>query len=146
MIKRCLKHGVWNCGSTCRYICYIDWTSHTYVGPKITINVACTSLKHLENTAENDPRKEKTLLKEKVVILQLSKSHLFGKNLITYNWNLTVSKAFLRKVMAKTIPCRKIPCTAKWSNGDQNKNIRFQDNAFASARKFHYAGSASNGK
>ena len=31
------------------------------------------------NTAENDPRKEKTLLKEKVVILQLSKSHLFGK-------------------------------------------------------------------
>lgn len=34
----------------------------------------------------------------------------------------------------------------KSSNRDQNKNIQFQNKASASARKYHDAGSASNGK
>ena len=36
--------------------------------------------------------------------------------------------------------------TAKSSNRDQNRNFRFQNNAGATTRKFHHAGSASNGK
>ena len=35
---------------------------------------------------------------------------------------------------------------AKSSNRDHKKHVRFQINASASARKFHHAGSASNGK
>ena len=35
--------------------CYIDRTNHTSIGLSITINLVCTSLKHVENIAERSP-------------------------------------------------------------------------------------------
>ena len=55
--ERYLKRVIWSCRSTCRHICYIDWSSHTSVGPSIIINLVYTLLKHFENTAERPPVK-----------------------------------------------------------------------------------------
>ena len=115
-------------------------------------------------TLLKDHRKAKTLLKEKTVLLQEDEGNLFGKKFRSHIIEIERSKKKSLEVFKvnneKNTPFRKGPLpyqnrpqgggryyyTAKSSNRDQNKNVRFQNNTSASARKFHHAGSASNGK
>ena len=85
-----------------------------------SLSISYTRHLNFLKTLLKDPRKAKTLLKEKTALLQESESQLFGKKFCSY--------------------------TTKSSNRDQNKNIPFQNNASTSARKSNHAGSASNGK
>ena len=112
-----------------------------------------------------DPRKVKTLLKEKSALLQEDECHLFGKNFRSHIIEIERSKKksledFKGNNEGNT-PFRKDPLpyqnrpqsggryyyTAEPSNQDQNKNVRFKKkNTRKTARKFPHAGSASNGK
>ena len=111
-----------------------------------------------------DPRKAKTLLKENTALLQEDEGHLFGKKFRLHIIEIKRSKKKSLKVFIgdndKNTPLPKghLPYqnrpqggaryyyTAKSSNRDQIKSIRFQNNVGASSRKFHHAGSGSNGK
>ena len=115
-------------------------------------------------TLLKDPRKAKTLLKEKTALLQEDEGHLFGKTFRSHIIEIESSKKKYLEVFKgnneKNTPFRKGPLlyqnrpqgggrycyAAKSSNRDQNKNVRFQNNASVNTRKFHHAGSASNGK
>ena len=111
-----------------------------------------------------DPCKAKTLLKEKTTLLQEDEGHLFGKKFRSHIIEIERSKKKSLEVFKsnneKNPPFQKDPLPyqnrpqggvqhyykTKSSNRDQNKNVQFQNNMSASARKFHHAGSASNGK
>ena len=115
-------------------------------------------------TLLKDPRKAKTLLKEKTALLQEDEGHLFGKKIrsriIEFERSKKNSLEVFKGNNEKNTPFRKGPLpyqnrpqgggryyyTAKSSNRDQNKNVRFQNNTSVSATKFRHAGSASNGK
>ena len=96
--------------------------------------------------------------------MQEGDGHLFDKKFRSHITEIERSKKKFLEVFKsnneKNIPFRKGPLpyqnrpqgegryyyTAKSSNRDQNKNVRFQNNTSASARKFHRTGSASIGK
>ena len=129
-----------------------------------SLSVSYARRLNILNTLLKDPRKAKTLLKEKTALLQEDECHLFGKTFRSHIIEIERSKKKSLEVFKgnneKNTPFRKGPLPyqnrpqgggryyyrAKSSNRDQNKNARFQNNASASARKFHHAGSASNGK
>ena len=104
------------------------------ISHKRRLNVLKTLLK--------DPRKTKTLLKEKAALIQESESHLFGKNFRSHKIEIERSKKQSLEVFKgsnekKNTPFRKDPLhyqnrlqavgqyyyAAKTNNRDQNKNI-----------------------
>ena len=99
------------------------------ISHKRRLNVLKTLLK--------DPRKTKTLLKEKAALIQESESHLFGKNFRSHKIEIERSKKQSLEVF-------------KGSNEKKRtieiKTKTFHNNASANARMFHHAGLASNGK
>ena len=128
----------------------------------LSISYACRL--NILKALPKDPCKAKTLLKEKTALSQEEESHLFGKKFIPHIIEIERSKKksleFFKGDNEKNTSFQKGPLpyqnrpqgggrysyTAKPSNQDQNKNFRFRKNASASARKFHHAGSKSNGK
>ena len=129
-----------------------------------SLSISYTRRLNILKTLLKDPRKAKTLLKEKTALLQEDEGHLFGKKFRSHIIETERSKKKSLEVFKgnndKNTPFRKDPLPyqnrlqgggryyyiAKSHNRDQNKNVQFQNNTSASARKFHHAGSASNGK
>ena len=129
-----------------------------------SLSISYTRRLNILKALLKDPRKAKALLKEKTVLLQESQNHLFCKKSHSHIIEVERSKKQSLKAFKgsneKNTPFRKgllsyqnrpqgggrYYYTEKSNNRDQNKNIRFQNNASASARKFHHAGSASNSK
>ena len=129
-----------------------------------SLSVSYARRLNILKTLLKDPRKAKTLLKEKTALLQEDEGHLFGKKFRSHIIETERSKKKSLEVFKgnneKNTPFRKGPLsyqnrpqgggryyyTAKSSNRDQNKNVQFQNNTSASARNFHDAGSASNSK
>ena len=111
-----------------------------------------------------NPCNANTLLKEKTALLQEEEGHLFDKIFRSHKLEIERPKKKSLEVFKvdnhKNTSFRKGPIsyqnrpqgghryyyTEKSSNQDKNKNVRFQNNASTSARKFHHVGLASNGK
>ena len=84
-----------------------------------------------------DPRKAKTLLKEKSALLQESESYLFSKKFRSHIIEIERSKKqsleFFKGSNEKNTPFRKGPLHSKIRQSRPNKNIRFQNSTRASS-------------
>ena len=160
---KCSKRGFWSYWGTCGHICYIDQTATLLLG-QASLSILYARRLNILKTLLKNPRNANTLLKEKTALLQEEEGHLFDKIFRSHKLEIERPKKKSLEVFKvdnhKNTSFRKGPIsyqnrpqgghryyyTEKSSNQDKNKNVRFQNNASTSARKFHHVGLASNGK